>query len=85
MYSWIERQADRQTDRPLEIGNIEVILRFGRKITSNCQSPMLCLSWGLAPTDANPAFGPAEQGGRLGMSKVGGCKSMPKDSDILNK
>ena len=36
---------------------------------------------GLVPT--NPAFGPTEQGGMLGMSKLGRYESIPNDSDTL--
>ena len=36
-----------------------------------------------APLGANPAFGPSEQGGMLGMSKLGGYESIPSDSDTL--
>ena len=38
-----------------------------------------------APTNANPAFGPAEQRGMLGISRLGGYESIPNDSDTLKK
>ena len=52
MYSRIERHGDRQTTGDMQF---EKIWRLGRHISSNCQSPVLCLS------RANPAFGPAER------------------------
>ena len=41
LYSRIEHHGDRQTTGDWQF---EVILRLGRKITSNCEWPMLCLS-----------------------------------------
>ena len=49
MYSQIERHGDRQTTGDWQI---EEILRLGRHISSNCQSPMLCLSRVLLPEDS---------------------------------
>ena len=46
MYSQIERHGDRWTTGDWQI---EENWHLGRQISSNCKSPMLCLSWGPAP------------------------------------
>ena len=51
VYSRIERHGDRQTTGDWQF---EEIWRLGRQISSNCQSPMLCLSRGVGPTECKP-------------------------------
>ena len=51
VYSRMEQYGDRQTTGDWQF---EVILRLGRKIILNCQSPMLCLRWGFRREPLEP-------------------------------
>ena len=75
--------SDMETDRPLEIGNLRKFGAWSAKFPQIANRPCSVCHRDMALTDANPAFGPAEQGIMLEMSEIDRFGSIWIDSDTL--
>ena len=77
--------ANPETDRPLEIGNLRKMFAWGEHFPQIANRPCSVCHGDMALTDANPAFGPTEQGIMLELSELDRFGAIWIDSDTFEK